>query len=412
MAVKLRPIELTHEETTPFERVEVQPDPEGHPCPDAMRSRVGVDVIHDGNWVPSKFTSSDPGHILHPNRLQEAYVLERDWGAECVASCLASALHLPDYTRVNTARVLLDFGRFPGTSRSGADHMSRFAITHPFSEHLDHKQVQDLLESHYDVISEGMDETLRDRLLKIAIHTYDARKPGRSRRPAVSILTRFHGLTDAPGNPLRLFDASCPAEIVEMTTDPILRSRLLLHLEEAAIYAAENYPYTLPEGSVEVRAMVWYFFRHVREQFVHRMTHLDHGPAAERVWNMLMDTNLRSADCYALRGFLHMYRRPAKEDEALFLQARDYYEEVAAFISEHRETLVRDWLQSTLRPSSLILEVRKDLVFDYEGSRPVRPRIQDAQYIARVFAAAIQQYLVEDRPAREVALAAQEARFR
>jgi len=308
--------------------------------------------------------------------------------------------------------VLLDFGRFPGTSGPGADHMSRFAITHPFSEHLDHKQVQDLLEHHYDVISAGMDDIIRDKILKIAIHTYDARKPGRSRRPAVSILTRFHGLTDAPGNPLRLFDAACPAEIVEMTTDPILRSRLLLHLEEAAIYAAENYPYTLPEGSVEVRAMVWYFFRHVREQFVKRTPDLEHGAAAERVWNMLMDTNLRSADCYALRGFLHMYRRPAKEDEQLFIQARDYYEEVSAFISEHRETLIRDWLQSTARPSSLILEVRKDLIFEYEGGRPVRPRVKDARYLARVFAAAVHQYLKEDRPAREEALAAQEARFR
>ena len=403
---------MTHEETSPLERIGVERDPNGHPCPEALRSRIAIDVIHDGNWIPRSFTSSDPSHILHPTRLHDPFVTERDWGAECVASCLASALHTPGYTRVNTARVLLDFGRFPGTSRVGADHMNRFAITHPFSEHLSHKQVQDLLENHYDVISAGMDETSRDKLLKVAIHTYDARKPGRSRRPAVSVLTRFHGLTDTPGNPIRLFDAACPAEIVEMTTDPILRSRILLHLEEAAIYAAENYPYTLPEGSVEVRAMVWFFFRHVQKLFVERTPHLHHGPAAERVWNMLMDTNLRSADSYTLRGFLHMYRRPATEDEVLFAEARDYYAEVTRFISEYREALVRDWLQSVERPSSLILEVRKDLVFDYEGGQPIGPRVDDAKYLARVFAAAIQQYLVEDRPAREEALAAQEARFR
>jgi hypothetical protein len=410
--VNLSSTTVSTEGTHPFEHIDVRADPNGSPCPDEFRDRVMVDVIHDGNWIPEKFTSPDPDHVLHPTNLESSFVSERDWGAECVASSLASALHLPRYHRVNTARALLDFGRFPGTSRSGADHMSRFAITHPFSEQLDHKQVQDLLENHYDVISRGMDEVMEDKLLKIAIHTYDPRKPGRSRRPAVSILTRFHGLTDAPGNPLRLFDPACPAEIVEMTTDPILRSRLLLHLEEAAIYAAENYPYTLPEGSVEVRAMVWFFFRHVRQKFIAAHPELDQDEAADAVWKMLMDTNLRSADCYALRGFLHMYRRPAREDEALFLEARDYYTHVATFIAEHRETLVRDWLQSTVRPSSLILEVRKDLVFEYEGGRPVRPRFKDAQYLARVFASAIRHYLTEDRPAHEEALAAQDSRFR
>lgn len=404
--------ELSTEGNAPFSRVAVTPDPQGSACPAEFRERVMVDVIHDGNWVPSHFLEGSKGRSLDPDELDQAFVSERDWGAECLASALASALHLPAYYRVNTARVLLDFGRFPGITPPTADHMSRFAITYPFSKHLQREQVRDLLENHYDVISEGMDEAIHDKILKIAIHTYDPRKPGRSRRPAVSILTRFHGLTDRPGNPLRLFDPACPPEIVEMTTDPILRSRLMLTLEEAAIYTAENYPYTLPEGSVEVRAMVWYFFQHVRRAFEAAHPETRSNGASEIVWQMLMDTNLRSADCFALRGYLHMFRRPAQEDKEVFSRARDTYDRVAQFIEEHRDTLVRDWLHSTQRPSALILEVRKDLVFEYEAGRPVRPKIEAAQTLARVFAQAIHQYLTEDRPNREAAHGAQNHRFR
>ena len=118
---------------------------------------------------------------------------ERDWGAELVAQSLAEALHLPDYFRVNTARALIDFGRFPGVSQKGASHMKRMSINHPFSTSLDHEQKRALLLEHYDEISRQLDARLSNVNLKIAIHTYDKRNKTATRRPEVSLITRSYG---------------------------------------------------------------------------------------------------------------------------------------------------------------------------------------------------------------------------
>ena len=369
----------------------------GRPVSRPFGERIAIDVIHDGPCVPARFLEGVPEPVLN-----EAYRRERDWGAELVASALASALHLRDYMRVTTARVLLDFGRFPGTTPPRAEFLDRFAINHPFSQYLDHAQKRQLLQDYYDPISSAMESTLDTALLKIAIHSYDEKNPTDTRRPAISIITRPHGHHRHFEMPVDLFDPLFPDELAVNTADRILRARLALALEENAIYVADNYPYPLPEGSIEVRSQVWCFFRWVRERFERERPLPEDAPAERRdardlVWKMLLDTNLRSADSESLRSHLHMYRRPNPQRLQLFDIARQEYEQIASFIQADDGEIVTTYRNDLDRPSALVIEVRKDLVWDLELSRP---KIDDARLVARTLAGAIQTYLTEDRPAK------------
>jgi len=415
MLDKLNAIGMSTEARDPFERVTVAPDPEGCPCPSEYRDQIMVDVIHDGNNVPERFLRDRRGALLPLTRvLPKTYRTERDWGAELMAASLTSALHLDAYYRVNTARVLLDFGRFPGITPKSADHMSRFAISYPFSEVLDFEQKRALLENYYDKISEGMDAAINRKLIKIAIHTYDEKNAGATRRPAVSILTRSHTHRKDPGNPVGLFDPMCPDELHEFTADRILRSRIALTLEEAAIHSADNYPYTLPEGSVEVRAQVWFFFRHVRMRYeqLHPPGRGRGDPKARQiVWDMLLDTNLRSTRSEALRSYLHMFRRAPDASGDLFGAARRAYEKIAAFVHKHRRELIMEYRNSPDRPSSILLEVRKDLIWEFNKGEPVGPRAADARMVARTIAQAVTEYVTNDRVARVEAIKRRDPRY-
>ena len=404
----LLPANIVTEDLPPVERVAVEPDPEGTPCLESFRDRIAIDAIHDGPCVPARFLRSVPEAALH-----EAYRRERDWGAELVASALASALHLRDYMRVTTARVLLDFGRFPGTTPPRAEFLDRFAINHPFSQYLDHSQKRQLLEDYYDPISAAMESMLESALLKIAVHSYDERNPTDTRRPAVSIITRPHGHHRYFEMPVGVFDPLFPGQLAEYTADRILRARLALALEENAIYVADNYPYPLPEGSVEVRSQVWSFFRWVRHRFEKEWPLPEDAPPERRearalMWEMLQDTNLRSADSESLRSHLHMYRRANPERAKIFDIARREYEQIAAYIQADDGKIVRTYRNDMDRPSALVIEVRKDLVWDLERSRP---KVDDARLLARTLAAAIQTYLTEDRPAKAKAFACRDPRY-
>jgi len=406
--VNLLGIEMTTDSRHPIEWVPVGPATDGYPCPDAYRERVIVDVIHDGNNLPERFLLGPDGRrLLGPGTMPEEFLKERDWGAELVAHWLSAALHLDGYLRVNTARVLLDFGRFPGITPRHADHMTRMAINYPFSAALSHSQKRALLEDYYDGISEGMDAALGNRVVKIAIHTYDAHNPTAGKRPAVSILTRPYGHQHLFVDPVRRFDPSFPDELAQFTADRLLRARLAITLEEAAIHAADNFPYSLPEGSVEVRGQVWYFFRHVQKAFERRWPRRegDENGVRQRVWDMLLDTNLRSAECDALRSYLHMFRRAPRGLEDAFRAARAEYENIVSFIRLEQHRLVDGYREDLGRPSTILIEVRKDLVWAFEDGVSKGPKVRDAARIARVLARAVQTYLCEDRPAKAEALA-------
>lgn len=406
------PHELTYEDVEPYAWVQVAPDPEGPGCPDALRDRVLVDAVHDGAHLPPAFVPSG----LDPARIREAFVEERDWGASAVAASLASALHLDGYARVNVARVLLDFNRFPGITPPFADHMNRFAINQPFAARLGYEDKRRLLTDYYDPTSHAYEAALDGKLVKIAIHTYDEHNFTRTRRPAVSILSRSHGHSRDHAIPAGLFDPLFPSELAEITCDRILRSRIALTLEEAAVHVADNYPYSLPEGSVEVRSQVWYFFRHIQRHYdaEHPSSseeRADPTSARNLVWSMLLDTNLRSAESDLLRSYLHMFRRPPERWRDRFEAARAEYERVARFVEVNRERLVEQYKSGLDRPSSIVIEIRKDLVFDFEDGRPVGPRRDDIQTLARLLARAVHRYLVTDRPEKAAGLERRDPRF-
>ena len=173
--MNLLPIELESTERPPLERVSVPDDPLGHPVPDRFRNSLLVDVIHDGSVLPDAFRRNQYGeHILPSGRLPADFVNERDWGAELVAHHLSSALGIGHYYRVTTARSLMDFGRFPGITPPGADHLHRYAINYPFSEQLSHQQKQQVLLALRPNLSRFRTRS-KGKTVKIAVHTYDKR---------------------------------------------------------------------------------------------------------------------------------------------------------------------------------------------------------------------------------------------
>jgi len=415
MPAVLPPLELSTETLPlPYEHVAVEPDPEGTPLPTEAADRVSIDVIHDGWAIPEAYLVDAGGVRIREANLQEAFVRERDWGASLVAGCLASALHMSGFFRVTTARALLDFGRFPGSTPRGAEFLLRHAINYPFSQHLGFEAKWRLLEEHYDRISVGMDEVISGRTLKIGVHTYDEHNPNQSRRPAVSLLTRSLGHHRNLEVPLGVFDPLFPEELVEFTADRILRARISLGLEEAAIHTEANYPYALPEGSVEVRSQVWFFFQYLRRRMEDELSiegRDDPRSPWNLVWAMLMDTNLRSSESELLRSYLHMYRRPPNGLESVFRRARAEYERVRAFVRADGGAVVKAYRTSVERTSSLGLEVRKDIVWRFEDGRPLGPKWDEARTIARVIARAISTYFERDLHQKQWALAAQDPRF-
>ncbi len=405
------PREMTSLGMEPFELVSVEPDPHSSPCPGRWPHKIGIDVIHDGCDIPKHFLlRKNGGQIWSGSTLPRAFVRERDWGAELVAAKLASALHVPKYFRINTARALLDFGRFPGITSRAADHMNRFAINYPFSAYLSHTQKRELLTNYYDKISDGMEDYLEGKQLKLAIHTYDKHNASTTRRPAVSLVTRVYGHQQLERNPVRNFDPLFPNRLGEVTTDRLLRTRIALALEERGVHTEENYPYALPEGSVEMRAQVWYFFRYVRKVYSAQYSPPEENVESwDLVWRMLLDTNLRSTISQALRGYLHMFRTSPAGMVDLFKGARDEYEKIENFINRNSRSLVSDYNSAFIRPSTLLVEIRKDLVWNYVDKRPMEPNFERAEYIARSIANGVRSYLEEDRSQRAQSITLYEA---
>ena len=101
--------------------------------------------------------------------------------------------------------------------------------------------------------------------MKIAIHTYDRYIESGTERPATSIMTRSIGYQTESEMPFGLFDPLYPDVLSEFTADRVLRDRISLTLEKKQIPVAHNYPYCLPEGSLEVRYQVWAFFHALQD---------------------------------------------------------------------------------------------------------------------------------------------------
>jgi hypothetical protein len=379
--------------------------PVGEPLgrlPAHVRDRIMVDVIHDGATIPAPFLVDGDGRPIAPEEFRREYELDRDWGAGLVASRLAGALGLSGWYNVRIARVLMDFGRLPGTTTHGqADYQSRFAINYPFSRLLSYEQRRAVLEGCYDAVSAELERHIRRRVVKIAVHTYDRLNASGTLRPAVSLVTRSQAYQTASRLPTGLYDPLYPDLLAEFTADRVLTDRISLDLEKGGIPVAHNYPYLLPEGSVEVRSQVWFFFNYLRQRFEDEHPDTRDDLAFRMVWDLLLDTNLRSSRGEMLRSYLHLYRHAPPGQEALFRAARLAYDRVRAFLAQDDRRVVEDYRFWEDRPSSIGVEIRKDLVWEFDAEdRPVRPKPAAAHRVAEAIARAVLVYLNLDHPER------------
>ncbi len=373
-----------------------QPDPVAYP--DRYVGQLSVDVIHDGDSIPEDYLTDSKGQPIDADLITRTHWRERDWGASIVAERLAMRLGLDRFHSVQTARALMDFGRFPGVSRTGAPHLRRAAINEPFNELLGFGQKRRLLEEHYDSISGVMDSVIRGRLLKIAVHTYDRYNPSGTERPQVSIVSRALGYQLDGELPYGVFDPLYPDILAEFTVDRILPARIALELERAGVPVAHNYPYLLPEGSPEVRHQVWSFFDWLEVRFGAEYPDTEGDYAYQMVWRMLKDTNLRSGEAGMLRAYIHRFRRPPAALSKDYSAAEDAYRDLHRFLNRNGGEVQAEYRHSQDRAMSFGIEVRKDLLWEFDpDGRPLGPDPEHGLYIADRLADAIIAYLNEDR---------------
>lgn len=381
----------------PFERAPPAADVPALPYPAAFRPRLLVCTLHDGDVVPACLLDNPRVAEAHAHgALWRPFTVARDWGADLVASHVAAYLGLADTLRVRTARLVMDFNRFPGESAPDAEPLHRRALGAPLAGLLTHADKRYVLERHYDAVSRAIDDAITGRLIALSVHTYDEHNTTRTRRPAVSLVTRSDSYQRLSRLPYGLFDPLFPPVLTESCAKPVVRDRVALTLEKAGYAVEHNYPYSLPDGSIELRSQPWLFFQHLRATFTAERPETRDEPAWERVWEMLLNTNLRDRAGDALAAYLHRFQRPDDGDGADLEASRLAYEQLRTWLTARPE-VVDAYRRSPDRTSTIAIEVRKDLVWRFEDGEPVGPREDTARDIARHIALGVATYLTEDR---------------
>lgn len=399
----------------PFEFVENYGyNPKVNLYPKAYRGKIQVDTVHAGDWIPAEFYWTLARHSNPENRLldllNDNYVREKDWGANHVALALAQGLNLKGFHRVNVARVLLDFGRLPGVTPPGTGHLNRLSINYPFSHYLNYEEKRRLLHEYYDRISAEMEKAVVDKLIKISIHTYDKYdSPHKdvevgALRPAVSLIYSPLHHPEQKNLAGGFFDSLYPDELADFTADRRLTARISLNLERVGIPVAHNNPYVLPQGSVEVRSQVWFFFKYLKAEFEKENHETVWKSEYRRVWNMLLDTSLRSSESETLRSYIHTFRLAPSATEHELDASRRAYEEIKRFFSsEKKEEILRGYRYAPERPSSLAIEIRKDYLWSFHDTKATRPvegpegvKTANVHIVASLIADAIRTYLMKD----------------
>jgi hypothetical protein len=355
-------------------------------------------TLHDGDRVPSElYENGELQAMASDGRVEQAIASVRDWGADLVAGHLASALGISGYHRVGVARAIVDFNRFPGLTREGSRHVERLALGGPLADAMTAKQRRHVLSSHYDAISERVDELVDDQLIILSVHTYDERNSTHTQRPEVSLLSRSDSYQRDSHLPFGLFDPLFPDVLTESSAKRVLRDRMALTLEKAGIYVEHNYPYCLPDGSIEIRSQPWLFFLKLRVVFEAANPETQNDPAFSTVWEMLSNTNLRRADAGALSRYLHRFCEAPEGQEPEFQAAAAAYDVICLFLGA-RPNFVHEYRRSLDRTSAITVEVRKDLVWNFDAQgRPLRPNEAQGERIGRLLAGGISTFLHHDR---------------
>jgi hypothetical protein len=356
---------------------------------------IAIDTVHDGWKIPERFLA--PLEAADRESIAETFRRERDWGAHWVAQRLAERLELRGSHRVTVARALLDFNRFPGVTPSRSNHMRRLAVNPPFGA-LDYERKAELFSSYYDRISDHLDTVLAHRTVKISVHTYDQSNPSGTERPAVSLITRPESYQLHAAMPTHAFDPLFPAILGEFMSSRVLTYRLALSVEKRGVPVSLNFPYLMPDGAVEVRSQVWFFFAYLKRKFEAERAYRDPEEVAafQLMWTMLLDTNLRSSSAVTFREYLHAFRRAPRGLEGYFERARSAYHELAAFLRDREEDLVEHYRYSKWRPSSLAIEVRKDFLWELRDGRPTHLKQDEAERVVDGLAEGVRRYLEDD----------------
>ncbi|MDJ0836906.1 MAG: hypothetical protein QNK37_10345 [Acidobacteriota bacterium] len=376
--------------------------------------RVFLYSVHGGDVLPESIyrqvRRAFPDRKTCSNEIERAYAIEKDWGANQVAENLSAELGTGGYWRVNIARVLMDFGRFPGITPPGADHLNRFAINYPFSYALDFRYKRLVLEKFYDHISEVFEAQTPGKVIKLGIHSYDFLNPSAHHmlpgtvRPELSLIFRSRSFQELKRMPTGLFDPLYPDMLAEYTADRKLTARISLHLEKAGVAVSTNFPYLLPDGSVEVRSQIWIFFKYVARIFKEEHPETKADPAYQLVWTMLLDTNLRCSESEGLRSYIHMYRNPPKGQRKLFRAAQHAYEHICGFFTKHKKGLIESYRFAPDRLSTLAVEVRKDLIWQFHDHHTWEPELgpdgarkENVAHLGNLIGEAIDIYMQRDR---------------
>ncbi len=368
--------------------------PGGHPDHD---NQALVFTIHDGDQLPRHLLGRHSEEIVAESETQAAYLHERDWGANLVARHLAREVGVGSFARVNLARVVMDFGRFPGTSSVGEEYLRRHALFPPLEHRFSEDARHEILRRYYDGAAQAFVQFFAGPRITLSVHTYDPLNLTGTRRPQVSLVTRSLEYQQTSTMPPYIFDPLFPPELCEATCERLLTYQALADLESDGWHTALNYPYIMPEGSVEIRAQVWLFFRYLRREFTRSFPETRDLPGYQRVWQLLFDVIRRSTDAERLRGYLHRYREPPRGAEKLFAEARHAYGEVRRYLEANRDLLLDGYRFSGDRLSCLGIEVRKDLLCEIDRQRGrVRPHADaenNARRIAACIAPAVRSYL-------------------
>lgn len=395
----MTPIPEVVDHLEPIEWVDIDDDSSSiHPPSTRPEDQdILVFTIHDGAQIPRHLWGERTEEILERPDIRHAYVHERDWGANLVAENLARALGLSGYLRVNLARFVLDFGRFPGTSALGEGYLTRHSMFPPVEHLLSEEAIYDVLDRYYDGISEVITQHFAAKRVSLGVHTYDALNATGTERPKISLVTRSLEYQIGSTIPPYVFDPLFPPILGEAVADRSLSYQVLLDLERSGHHTALNFPYLMPEGSVEIRAQVWFFFRHLRRHFCRSFPDTRERPEYQRTWQMLLDVTRRSTDCEQLRAYLHRYRAAPQGQESLFRRCRQAYARIQEFLGTHRHTLVDEYRYSPDRPSNVGIEVRKDLLSWIDAHRgTVEPRSEAQEFaheIAGIFAGSVLEYV-------------------
>lgn len=359
----------------------------GSRTPSPGADRALIFTIHDGSQIPRHLFGERTAEVLAQPEISRAYIRERDWGANLVARELAREIGAASYTRVNLARVVMDFGRFPGCSSVGAEYLRRHAIFPPLEHLLSEQERHELLARYYDGASRTFVDQFARRRLTVAVHSYDPCNSSGTERPEISLVARSLEYQWTSTMPPYIFDPLFPPELCETTCQRYLSYRMLADLERDGWRTALNYPYIMPEGSVEIRAQVWLFFRYLRERFLAAFPEHWEEPGYQRVWQLLLDVTRRSGEAERLRAFLHRYREAPRDSQELFAEARRAYSKIRRFTEAQREQLLTDYRFSTQRTSCLGIEIRKDLLCEVDRERGLARLLPDAEHTARRIAA-------------------------